>query len=50
MDMEFVLELADILYKMFTPYQKVRLDINTVLPLYEACLEKHILKEKKLQL
>ena len=49
MDMEFVYELADILYKMFTPYQKVRLDINTVLPLYEACLEKHILKGKKLQ-
>jgi len=49
MDMEFVYELADILYKIFTPHQKVRLDINAALPLYEACLEKHILKGKKLQ-
>ena len=49
MDMEFVYELADILYKMFTPHQKSRLNINDVLPLYEACLEKYILKNKKLQ-
>jgi hypothetical protein len=49
MDMEFVYELANILYKMFTPHQTSRLNINDVLPLYEACLEKHILKGKKLQ-
>ena len=47
--MEFVYELANILYKMFTPHQTSRLNINDVLPLYEACLEKHILKGKKLQ-
>jgi hypothetical protein len=49
MDMEFVYELTDILYKMFTPHQKSRLDINGVLPLYEACLEKYILKNRNLQ-
>ena len=38
MDMEFVYELADILYKMFTPH-----------PIYENCLERHILKKQKLQ-
>ena len=49
MDMDFVYELADIFYKMFTPHQKVRLDIKSALPLYENCLERHILKKQKLQ-
>jgi len=49
MDMDFVYELADLLYKMFTPHQRSRLDINGVLLLYEDCLERHILKKRKLQ-
>jgi serine/threonine protein kinase len=49
MDNEFVKELSDLLYKMYHPNQKMRLDINTALPLYESCLEKFILKTQKMQ-
>ena len=49
MDMKFVYELADILYKMLTPHQGSRLDIDDILPIYEDCLERHILKNRKLQ-
>lgn len=49
MDIEFVKALADIFYKMFTPHLSSRLDINTVLPMYEECLEKYILKSRKQQ-
>jgi hypothetical protein len=50
MDNEFVKELSDLLYKMYHPNQKMRLDINTALPLYESCLEKFILKTQKMRL
>lgn len=47
MDIDFVTELASIFYRMLEPNITKRLTIYEATPLYEECLRKHILKDRK---
>jgi serine/threonine protein kinase len=47
MDIDFVRELASIFYRMLEPNITKRLTIYEATQLYEECLRKHILKDRK---
>ena len=47
MDIDFVRELASIFYSMLEPNITKRLTIYEATPLYEECLRKYILKDRK---